>query len=127
MSRAGSASSRSPCSPPGGVWATPPSRHYERDVRTHQCETEGLLPLGTANGFAKAGRSQKIAAWSAERRASPGCADGASRCVTQGRAISPAGLRQPRAEGCLARTQVRCRRSAPSPLCEGEPANLGGK
>ena len=27
--------------PPGDVRATPPSRHYERDVRMHQCETEG--------------------------------------------------------------------------------------
>ena len=40
---------------PGGARATPPSRHYERDLRMQQCETEGHRSCATPNGIAKAG------------------------------------------------------------------------
>ena len=58
---------------PGGARATPPSRYYERDVRTHQCEIDGHRSCATPGGFAKAGSdANKPPRWSAERRASPG-------------------------------------------------------
>ena len=51
---------------PGRRPATPPFRHYERNVRTHQCETQGHRSCAPPAGFAKAGSGPTIAA--VERR-----------------------------------------------------------
>src|SRR5262245_35691642 len=45
--------------PPGGVRATPPFRHYERNLRTQQCETDEHRPFATLEGIAKAGLEPK--------------------------------------------------------------------
>ncbi len=90
-----------------------------------QCETEGHAHVN-APRFRQGGPgAKKSPRWSAERRASPGCAN----CVSwfargrEGERSRPAGLRHWPADGC------RCTRApvgAPLPRgCEGKTANLG--
>jgi hypothetical protein len=112
--------------PPGGVRATPPFRHYERNLRTQQCETCEHRPFATLNGFAKASSEPKNRRGGAPRGERPRRAD----CVsglrgTQGRAISPCG------RTLFARRRVplhpsACRRSAPSFCVRDIMAKLGG-
>ena len=56
---------------PGRRPATPPFRHYERNVRTHQCETKGTAHVHRPTVSPRRARSQQPSRWSAERRASP--------------------------------------------------------
>src|SRR6185295_9046901 len=51
---------------PGRRPATPPFRHYERNARMRQCETQGHRSCATPKRFAKAGPEPTIAA--VERR-----------------------------------------------------------
>jgi hypothetical protein len=51
---------------PGRRPAKPSFRHYERNVRMHQCEIDGHRSYATPRGFAKAGSEPIIAA--VERR-----------------------------------------------------------
>jgi hypothetical protein len=101
---------------PGRRPATPPSRHYERDARTRYVKLESTAPLCNAQEIHRDGLgAKKSPRWSAERRASPGCAD----CVSwsargrKGERSRPAGLRHWPAKGCRC-TPSACRRSAPS-------------
>jgi hypothetical protein len=57
--------------PPGGVRATPPFRHYERNVRMHPCRTKGHAHVHRPEDWPRRARSQKIAAVERRRRASP--------------------------------------------------------
>ena len=56
---------------PGRRPATPPFRHYERNVRTHQCETKGTAHVHRPTVSPRRARSQQPPRWSAERRAFP--------------------------------------------------------
>ena len=105
---------------PGRRPATPPFRHYERNVRMHHCETEGHRSCAPSDGFAKAGSGPTIAEVERREASIPAGMQGASQ--------APAGLRHWPAVGC------RCTRApfgAPLPLGRGgkrrgENANLGG-
>ena len=78
---------------PGRRPATPPFRHYERNVRMHQCETGGHRSCATPKGLAKAGPEPTIAA--VERREAS-----VLRYWTQGASHAPAGVRHSPADGC---------------------------
>jgi len=103
---------------PGRRPATPPFRHYERNVRMHQCEIEGHRPIWHSPLTSRQGgpgtNNRRGGAPRGERR----------RCDAR-RPLAPAGLRHWPADGC------RCTRApvgAPLPSCrdEGKLANLGG-
>ena len=89
--------------------ARPPFRHYERNARMRQCETEGTAHVQRPKVWPRRVRSQQSPRWSAERRAFP----------LERKA--PAGACGPTS---LARRRVplhpsACRRSAPLVACEG--------
>ena len=117
---------------PAGCLASNPreasEQHRPPATTSGTCECTNAKPKGTAHvqspgglGRARRARSQKIAAWSAERRASPGCADGVSYLRGDARA-SDLALRAyvtGPLNGCFARTPAPV--GAPLPcLCEGD-------
>jgi hypothetical protein len=107
---------------PGGARATPPSRHYERDLRTQSGEPEDNAASGNVRRKRPGGLgAKKPPRWSAERRASPGCADCESRSARgcEAQRSAPAGLRHWPAKGA---SQAPGRLSAlrPLTLCERE-------
>jgi len=94
---------------PGRRPATPPFRHYERNVRMHQCETKGTAHVHRPTVSPRRARSQQPPRWSAERRASPlGCKASADAC-------GPTSLARRR----VPLHPSACRRSAPSSCEEG--------
>ncbi len=105
--------------PPGGARATPPIRHYERIVRTHQCEAGGhRRARQRPKGLPRRARSQKTAAVERREASIPGArtAQAALRGMqgATSRACGPALLAR---EGCLASTRAAV--GAPPPHMRG--------
>ena len=93
--------------PPGGVRATPPFRHYERNVRMHPCETEGHRSCAPSGGLAKAGSEPINRRGGAPKGGHPRRAD----CVSglrgmQGATFRACGPTLLAREGCLASTRA---------------------
>jgi hypothetical protein len=100
----------------GGSPGNPPFRHYERNARMRQCETEGHRSCATPDGFAKAGSEPINRRGGAPRGERPRRADCESWSVRDARRLASAC-----GPTSLARVRVplhpsACRRSAPS-LC----------
>jgi hypothetical protein len=103
--------------PPGRRPAKPPFRHYERNVRTHQCGTEGTAHVHRLKVSPRRAGANKSPRWSAERRASPMRRKAPRKRL---RASDNRPRRVPR------KHPSACRRSAPSLCVRGSYAKLGG-
>jgi hypothetical protein len=106
--------------PPGGARAAPPSRHYERDPRMRQCETEGHRSCATPNGIAKAGLGPKNRRGGAPRGERPP-ARGLRKRSARGRA----GRHWSAHIKGASHAPGACRRSAPSRCVSGRWQSSG--
>jgi hypothetical protein len=107
----------------GGSRAKPPSRHYERDVRTHQCEIDGHRSCATPRGFAKAGSAPINRRGGAPRGERPPAAQ-TVKANLRGDARGPAS--KVRSKKRVPLHPSACRRSAPSLCVSGKRPSLGG-